>query len=61
MGDIIIINDERYELDPRFENSMDVVVQHMIACDFEKQFIKDKLRVSDEFIEMACTPMAKTK
>lgn len=61
MNGIIIENGEQIELDPVYENSMDVVVQHMVASGFDKQFIMDKLFVTADFIEESCTPKAKTK
>lgn len=46
----------QYEHDSRYENTLDVVVQHMIAAGFSDEEIIKMLHVSKEFIDAVCTP-----
>ena len=41
---------EIYVRDPRFENRLDTVVQHMLACGFTIDEIREMLKVDREFI-----------
>ena len=47
---------EAYVCDERYENPLDVVVNHMVAAGISYNKIKEDLGVSDEFIEESCTP-----
>ena len=45
-----------YKRDPDYENSMDAVIQHMIASGFTKEEIQRQLRVDADYIEYVCKP-----
>ena len=53
--EIRLDNGELYVRDPRFENKLDTVVQHMLACGFTFEEIIQMLKVDREFIASVAT------
>lgn len=49
-------NADKYERDERYENRIDVVVQHMLAAGFEKKRIMEMLGVTKAFVEACNVP-----
>jgi len=45
-----------YKRDPNYENSVDAVIQHMVASGFTSEEIQRQLKVDAEYIEEVCQP-----
>ncbi len=58
---VITDDGELYVTDSRYENTLDVVVQHMRACKFTDEEIMHMTHVTKEFIDDVCKPKKKFK